>query len=404
MGKYYRITPEGTRDLIFEECTLRRKLEEQMKKLFRSRGFSEVVTPEIEFLDVFTLTHHAISEESMYKLSDRKGRLIALRPDSTMPIARLVSTRLKDQPLPIRLFYNQKVYHATPSLTGKSDEELQSGIEIIGVSGKRADLEALSMAVEVLENCKSSNYRLEIGHIAIFNRLMKKLNIDDELKEEIRLVIERKNYPALNDLVDSRLSAENAAQIKQLPRLFGGDEIFDKAINLFKDSEITETIEYLRSLYNALQRLGLGEKISVDLVIVNRINYYTGVIFRGYISGFGRAVLSGGRYDNLFAEFGMPNPAIGFGINLDAVLASFLENKRICSGCETELLVYAAEGYEMEGVVYLKQQTEKGIVTEYSVFDSLDRSLSYAKNKEIPRVAVVADHVEIIMTKDGENQ
>ncbi len=403
MGKNYRITPEGTRDLIFEECTLRRGLEEQMKQLFRSRGFSEVVTPEIEFLDVFTLTHHVISEESMYKLSDRKGRLIALRPDSTMPIARLVSTRLKDQPLPIRLFYNQKVYHATPSLTGKSDEELQSGIEIIGVSGKRADLEALSTSVEVLESCNPSNYRLEIGHIAIFNRLMAKLGIDDELKEEIRQVIESKNYPALNDLVDSRLAPTDAAQIKQLPRLFGGDEIFDKAISLFRDAEITETVEYLRSLYNALQRLGLKEKISVDLGIVNRINYYTGVIFRGYISGFGQAVLSGGRYDNLFAEFEMPNPAIGFGINLDAVLASMLENKQVSAASGTQLLIFAPEGHEMDGLVYLKHQTEAGIKAEYSVFESLDETLPYADSKGISEIAVVTDTIERMALGKGGN-
>lgn len=403
MGKNYRITPEGTRDLIFEECTLRRELEERMKRLFKSRGFAEVVTPEIEFLDVFTLTHHIISEESMYKLSDRKGRLIALRPDSTMPIARLVSTRLKDQLLPLRLFYNQKVYHATPSLTGKSDEELQSGIEIIGVSGKRADLEALSTAVEALESCNPSNYRLEIGHIAIFNRLIEKLGIDDELKEEIRLVIESKNYPALNDLVDSRLSAKDAAQIKQLPRLFGGDEIFDKAIALFEDAQITETVEYLRDLYNALQRLGMKEKISVDLGIVNRINYYTGVIFRGYISGFGQAILSGGRYDNLFAEFGMPNPAIGFGINLDAVLASLLENAPVKPNAAASLLVFAPTGYEMDGLVYLKEKIEDGVAAEYSVFDSLDETLDYANKKGVSQVAVVSASVEIVdLGKGGE--
>ncbi len=397
MGKNYRITPEGTRDLIFEECVLRRELEEKMKSLFRQRGFSEVVTPEIEFLDVFTLAHHIISEESMYKLSDRKGRLIALRPDSTMPIARLVSTRLKEQPLPIRLFYNQKVYHATPSLTGKSDEELQSGIEMIGVSGKRADLEALFLAVEALENCNSSNYRLEIGHIAIFNRLMEKFGINDELKEEIRLVIESKNYPALNDLVDSRLPSKEAAQIKQLPRLFGENDIFDKAIALFEDEKITETIEYLRSLYNSLQRLGVAEKISVDLGIVNRINYYTGVIFRGYISGFGQAVLSGGRYDNLLAEFGMPNPAIGFGINLDAVLSSLLEGHPVTPLPKAELLIFAADGHEMDGLFYQKQQLEAGVVAEYSVFNTFEETLNYAKKYGFCKIAVIESCSDVKM-------
>ena len=401
MNKNYRITPEGTRDLIFDECTLRRDLEGRLKTLFRNRGYSEVVTPEIEFLDVFTLGHNALAIENMYKFSDRKGRLLALRPDSTMPIARLVSTRLKGREFPIRLFYNQKVYHATPSLKGKSDEELQSGIEMIGASGKRADLEVLFTAVEALEACNPSNYRLEIGHIAIFNRLIEKMGLDDELKEEIRSVIESKNYPALNDLVDSRLPAEDAAQIKQLPRLFGGSEIFDKAIALFNDDEITETVEYLRSLYNALQTLGLCDKISVDLGIVNRINYYTGVLFRGYISGFGQEVLSGGRYDNLFDEFEMPSPAIGFGINLDAVLTSLLEDHCGSTGSETKLLVFAPESKEVEGLIYLKEQTEKGITAEYSVFDTLEKTLAYAAGKGIEKIAVVCDTIELIDVKKG---
>ena len=95
MSLNYRITPEGTRDFVFEECAMRRELEQKMSGLFQARGFTEVTTPEIEFLDVFTVKNHPIPVEDMYKLSDQKGRLIALRADSTMPIARVFSTRLK---------------------------------------------------------------------------------------------------------------------------------------------------------------------------------------------------------------------------------------------------------------------------------------------------------------------
>lgn len=396
MGKNYRITPEGTRDYIFEECTLRRELERRVSGLFSRRGFTEVVTPEVEFLDVFTLESHHISEESMYKLSDRKGRLIALRPDSTMPIARLVSTRLRDEEPPLRLYYNQKVYHAAPSLAGRSDEELQSGIEIIGVSGFRADLEAVSLAVETLESCDPQDFRLEIGHIALFNRLAEKYGIDDELKEEIRRLIEGKDFPALNDLVDSRLGSEAASQFKQLPRLFGGEEVFDQAIALFDDGEITRTIRYLQDLYSALGRLGLRENVSVDLGLVNRIDYYTGVLFRGYISGFGQAILSGGRYDNLLAEFGRCLPAIGFALNLDAVLVSLLESGAAVRDAAPALLVFSEAGYEAQGLVCLKKQVEKGLTAEYSLFGTLEEALEYAGKKGIPEVLVVSGETRTI--------
>lgn len=99
--------------------------------------------------------------------------------------------------------------------------------------------------------------------------------------------------------------------LKQLPRLFGGEEVFDKAANLFDDAKTEYILSYLRSIYHDLAALGMKEKISVDLGIVNRNDYYTGVVFRGYIEGFGETVLSGGRYDTLLSEFGADLPATG---------------------------------------------------------------------------------------------
>ena len=396
MSLNYRITPEGTRDFVFEECAMRRELEQKMSGLFQARGFTEVTTPEIEFLDVFTVKNHPIPVEDMYKLSDRKGRLIALRADSTMPIARVFSTRLKDELLPMRLFYNQKVYRSTPSLAGHSDEILQSGIEIIGAKGKRADLEVIATAVEALGNLGISDYRLEIGHIAIFNRLMEKLWIDDELGESIRELIETKNYPALNDLVDSRLDETAAGMIKRLPRLFGSDEVFDEAIKLFHDEEITKTVEYLRGIYNDLTMLGLQNKISVDLGMVNRASYYTGVLFRGYISGFGQAVLSGGRYDNLLTAFGKPSPATGFGINLDAILASLFAVHSVKRELPADILVYSEDSYEMNGLLYARDLIAQNKRVEHSVFETLEESKQYALKKGIPEIVIVGETVQTI--------
>ena len=120
------ITPEGTKDYLFEEAVLRRNIENKLRDAFAFRGYHEVVTPALEFLDVFTTSENGMPIEQMYKLSDAKGRLMVLRPDSTMPIARLCATRLKNEKLPLRLYYNQPVYSVTPSLRGRSDEMLQS--------------------------------------------------------------------------------------------------------------------------------------------------------------------------------------------------------------------------------------------------------------------------------------
>ena len=105
MKKNLRNTPEGTKDLLFEECLARREVESILSELFLHRGFSEVMTPGIEYYDLFEGGGHPIlPEENMYKLTDSKGRLLVMRPDSTMPIARLTSARLRNAPLPLRLY------------------------------------------------------------------------------------------------------------------------------------------------------------------------------------------------------------------------------------------------------------------------------------------------------------
>ena len=103
MKRYDLITPEGTRDLLFDDCLARRQVENKLSKLFEGFGYSEVVTPGIEFYDMFIGSTRNFQQESLYKLVDSKGRLIVMRPDSTIPIARLAATRLKEAELPLRL-------------------------------------------------------------------------------------------------------------------------------------------------------------------------------------------------------------------------------------------------------------------------------------------------------------
>ena len=103
MRNYDLITPEGTKDLLFGECIVRRDVERTLMELFRSRGYSEVITPGLEFYDVFNLKSRYFHQENLYKLTDSKGRLLVMRPDSTMPIARVVATRLRDAVLPLML-------------------------------------------------------------------------------------------------------------------------------------------------------------------------------------------------------------------------------------------------------------------------------------------------------------
>ncbi len=396
MNKNKWITPEGTRDLLFEECEARRTVEGILSRVFSGRGFTEVVTPGLEFLNVYDLKTGMMPVEMMYKLVDSKGRLVVLRPDSTIPIARLVATRLKGYQLPIRLFYNQSVFMANPRLKGRSDEVVQTGIEIIGSDSRRADLEVITTAVEALNACKTTDFRLEIGHIGLFHSLISGLKIESEEREEIRRFIESKNYPALNDYLNGLDGDAKTIEIlKQLPSLFGGEEVFEKAANLFDDAKTEYILSYLKSIYNDLSALGLKEKISIDLGIVNRTDYYTGVVFRGYIEGFGETVLSGGRYDTLIVEFGSDLPATGFGINVDAVARNLLKTTDDIRATVPDVLVYGEDGCEMKALMHAKTLIESGLVAEYCVLNTAEKAKEYAKAKGIGRVDIVGKETEI---------
>lgn len=402
MRSFELITPEGTKDILFEECLAIRDVENKYINIFKGMGYSEVFTPGIEFYDVFNSGARRYSQEALYKLSDSKGRLITLRPDCTIPIARLVATRLRDMPLPLRLFYTQNVYENNKLLKGRSDEIVQSGIELIGSEYKRADFEVMSIAVSVLKAYKGTDFRLEIGDIGFFKELVALLGVSDNVSEEIRYLIEAKNYPALNDLLDSIGNNNVTKALKKLPSLFGGVEVFDKAAKLVANEKIQTILDNLREFYNSLQKLGLGDKLSVDLGIVNRTDYYTGIVFKGYLSGVGEAVLQGGRYNKLISEFGYDVPATGFAINVNLVAALVRKLALSPVSKAPDAVVFAEHGYCIDAITYAMELAQTGVVAENAVFEDLEGTIEYCRNKSVNQLHIVSDTVKILTLKDGE--
>lgn len=319
MKRYSRLTPQGSRDLLFEECDDRRKVEACLSQLFKEKSYRKVMTPTIEFFDVFDSGNLGIEAEEMYKLSDNQGRTTVLRPDNTAPIARLVATRLSADDFPVRLYYNQSVYIRNKQLAGRTDEVEQSGIELIGDGSIDADIEVISMAYEALKRNNVSSFKIEICHAGFFNAILDKMNLTNMQKADICNFVEGKNYSALGDYLDALGNSREAEIIKKLPRLFGGAEVIDEARAIYSDEKTDEALEYLKTVYEKLCALGFENDILIDLSLVNRSNYYTGIIFRGYAQGSGATIISGGRYDNLIGEFGLDAPAVGFGVNVSAL-------------------------------------------------------------------------------------
>lgn len=400
MKRYELITPEGTRDLLFDECLAKREAEKRISGIFKCHGYSEVVTTGIEFYDVFSKGSRTVKQEALYKLTDSKGRLIVLRPDSTIPIARLVATRLKGASLPLRLFYNQPYFENNALLKGHSDEVTQAGVEFIGTKSRRADFEVLSLAVETLSSI-DKDFRIEIGNVGLFKELVANLNTDRDTAEQIRYYIVNKNYPALNDLLDTFKDSEVTRALKELPRLFGKKEVFKRASKYFVNEKIRDILKDLEYVYDSLVELGIEDNVSVDLGSVNKIDYYTGLTFKGYFEGIGEDVLAGGRYNHLISEFGYDQPATGFGINVNACAALLLKNGNAPKTKISDVLVFSQMRYVMKAISYANSLAKSGLVVENSVFETLEKTKDYAVKKGIPKLVLVGEKIEEIDLKGG---
>lgn len=388
MRKYYKLTPEGTRDLLFEESNAINSVSSMINTVFKEKGYHRVITPGLEFFDTFNLDGFGYMPEEMFISTDKKGRLLVMRPDSTVPIARMVSTRLQDESLPLRLCYNQPIYRNNKALAGKDNEIRQAGMELIGAGGKRADLELIISATEILRKI-TPDFRIELGHAAFLKAILNKLTVSDEKKEEIRGYIESKNYSALTTLLDEIPQDETTKALMKLPRLFGGEEIFAKALPLFKDTEAEYALFYLKDLYQALSKLLPEDKLMIDLGMVQKNDYYSHMTFCGYVEGSGDAVLTGGRYDHLLNQFQKSICAAGFGINVDELARIYLNINGTEKSKPADYIVHGDDGFEIEALKVKEELISKGYTCEYSVFSSEDSARFYAQKNDIKKICVV---------------
>ena len=390
-------TPEGLKDMLYEECAAKAEIERIITDLFTMRGYSRAITPTVEYYDLFDDDMLGIPQEQMYKLTSVSGRIMALRPDMTIPIARLVSTRLKDVPAPIRLYYTENIFKVNMNGSGHENEITQSGIELIGAKGLAADLEVLDMAVKVFEKCGISDYAIELGHAGFIGSLVRGLGVDDEKKEEIRRSIESKNYAELSLILSGIDDSPSAKVLKLLPSLYGGAEILDEAEKLCAgNGEAMEYLDYLRELYSKLSEISSDANINLDLGMVHRNNYYTGVVFRGYINGYGNTVISGGRYDGLMEKFGRPMPATGFAVDNNALISTLIASKGDKLMSKIDAVIYAERGYEAQAVMLAGNLADNGCISRICSSGGEEGAVSYAKELGAEKVYIVSNNIKTV--------
>ena len=389
MRNYAKITPEGTRDYLFEEVYAREAIKRKLSRVFELAGYAPVSTPHMEFNELFRRQTADWLAEGHYHATDSRGRLLVLRPDSTLPIARIAATRLQHAALPLRLYYHQSAFRRSRFYAGHSDEIMQSGVELLGASGLRADLEVLSCAVDALRACEAPRFRIELGHADIFGCLTQSLDVNEALHERLVAATQAKNLPALRELLAPFGNDPAAKALLALPKLFGGEEVFARARELFKLPGLKRALECLDGFYAQLKALGLHGCVDIDLGLVRGWNFYTGLIFLGYIEGSGKPVLAGGRYDNLLGELGRPAAAVGFVVQLDALAEALLVAGNCPAAPAVEALVFAEAGREAEAVRRAAELRAEGRACVIAACETLEEAKALADARGIADVIAV---------------
>lgn len=334
--------PKGVKDFLPVNAAKIEYLRRTLHDLYDRWGYRPVITPSLEFLDVMERGLGAGLRNKSFKFDDRQsGRLIAFTPDCTPQVARIVATRMRERPLPLRLSYDARVLRHEEQQLGKDREIFQSGVELYGLKSAESDAEMIVMAVESLQALGAEEFTLDIGQVEFSRGIMEQLSLPAQQMQQIQETIERKDLSGLRELLaKTNLDPELSEQILLLPRLFGGREVLDRAEVAVSNKRSREAIANLRAVLETLEVYGVEESVTFDLGVLCNLEYHTGITFDGYLSGVGQAVCSGGRYDNLTAAFGEPIPATGFTFNLLNLLFALDQTLDEVALKRTDILIF----------------------------------------------------------------
>jgi len=319
-------TTPGTRDVLPPESTRLLEVQASIRERFRLFGFREVVTPALEYSEV--IEEHGLRDAS-YKLFDQDNQMLLLRPEMTTPIARLVAQRLARSPEPHKLSYVLPAYRRASVGRGQSAELYQAGVEVVGSASPREDAATIALLVDVLQSLgldASSDFAIVVGQSAFYSGYLR--HVAPEVATPVTAALAAKDLVAV-DAIARDLPADAAAGIRGIPRLVGpatDGTIVEEAAR-FAVEGAEAALENLREILRHLEAHGALDAVILDLGLIGRHDYYTGVVYEAYASGLGFTIANGGRYDNLLKRFGKAMPATGFAIYLERLLSVLPEEK-----------------------------------------------------------------------------
>ncbi len=387
--------PRGTRDFLFKKMNKRKYVENTLKRVFETYGYSEIKTPIFEDLSLFTIKSGDEIKKQIYHFKDKGGRDLALRPELTAPVARLYIHKLQKKPKPIKMYYSGSCFRYERPQAGRWRQFWQFGCELIGGKSPEAEAEVITLSAHCLWELGLRDFEIHVGNLGILRGILKEAGVDGETQDHVMSIIDKGDVEELEVFLESLSIDEASHQILLLLiGMKGSRSLIEKVRRIIEGrDEALESLRDLERLLDTLEVFGLSDYV-VNLGIARGLDYYSGMVFEIYVHGLGaqKQICGGGTYNLIEAFGGEHVESTGFAFGFDRVMAA-LEKQNIKIPIKNPVDVFVApiSNDTREEAFKIAQNLRKNsIPTDVDLSrKKLKKILSYADNLETKYVVLV---------------
>jgi ATP phosphoribosyltransferase regulatory subunit len=338
------LIPAGMVTILPRTARRVRSMEQTLMDTLGRWGYEEIIPPTFEYLDVLSAGLEPDVIEKCYTMSDRAtGRVLLLRPDVTAQIARIVGMGMLGPQLPLRLSYRTTVFRYEPDHAGREREIFQVGAELIGVDDVATDGEIIGLMVDCLRDLGLTEFKISLGHVGFFRALLAQSGLSPDGQKRAEHAAARKDLPRLEEILAAeRVEKSRIRIIMEAPQLYGQEEVLKRGRVLAgRDRVLRGAVDRLARIYALLEASGLKSNLLLDLGEFRGFEYYDGVVFEVFASGWGYELGGGGRYNHLIGRFGRDLPSTGFAFDVDRLFRALEGRTEKTVGVQVDVLVCA---------------------------------------------------------------
>jgi len=316
----------------------------KLRALYSSYGYTPYKVSKFEEYDLYAHNKSFLVSPNLLTFTDTNGKLMALKPDVTLSI---IKNAVADDNACYKLYYDEHVYRTTSANDGFR-EITQTGLEVISNIDAYTQCEVIMLAMKSLASV-SDDYILDLSHMRFLEGLLEESGVDAGDMTAFLSLISSKNVPALKSQCEKLgIDKESCDALCKITSTYLPIE---KALSVIegtvKGEKMQAAYDELCGIFGVMKQFGLTDKLYLDFSVINDMNYYDGVIFKGFINGIPDSVLSGGRYDRVMERFGKKTNAIGFAVYLDKLERFGIESQNF----DVDIMLWYDKGVQPEDII-----------------------------------------------------